>query len=135
MENAYKQIQSAVDNILNVSTIVRRKKKTESDKKRELFFQIITAIEEIQVRQNIMYLDLKLDFANYDEKFLAVVDALLYMHFGHELAEIISFYIWERVTPDGSVNALLAEDGTEIVLNNPYDLWTLLCTMNPKLVE
>jgi len=57
------------------------------------------------------------------------------MHFGHELAEIISFYIWERVTPDGSVNALLAEDGTEIVLNNPYDLWTLLCTMNPKLVE
>jgi len=66
MENAYKQIQSAVDNILNVSTIVRRKKKTESDKKRELFFQIITAIEEIQVRQNIMYLDLKLDFANYD---------------------------------------------------------------------
>lgn len=135
MENEFKQIQTAVDNILNVSTIVRRKKKTESDKKREIFFQIITAIEEIQVRQNLMFMDLKLDFANYDEKFLSVIDALIYMQFGQDIAEIISFYIWDRVTPDGSITPLIAEDGTEVILTNPYDLWALVCALNPKLVE
>ena len=135
MENEFKQIQAAVDNILNVSTIVRRKKKTESDKKREMFFQIITAIEEIQIRQNLMFMDLKLDFANYDEKFLSVIDALIYMQFGQDLAEIISFYVWDRIAPDGSITPLIAEDGSEIILNNPYELWALICALNPKLAE
>lgn len=135
MENEFKQIQAAVDNILNVSTIVRRKKKTESDKKREMFFQIITAIEEIQIRQNLMFMDLKLDFANYDEKFLSVIDALIYMQFGQDIAEIISFYVWDRIAPDGSITPLIAEDGSEIILNNPYELWALICALNPKLAE
>lgn len=135
MENEFKQIQAAVDNILNVSTIVRRKKKTESDKKREMFFQIITAIEEIQIRQNLMFMDLKLDFANYDEKFLSVIDALIYMQFGQDIAEIISFYVWDRIAPDGSITPLIAEDGSEIILNNPYELWALVCALNPKLAE
>lgn len=135
MENEYKQVQAAVDNILNVSTIVRRRKKTASDKKRELFFQIIVAIEEIQVRQNLMYHDLSIDFANYDEKFLTVIDGLLYMHFGHDCAEIISFYIWDRINPEGEITPLIGEDGTEIFLKNPYELWDLLCAINPKLVE
>lgn len=135
MENEFKHIQTAVDNILNVSTIVRRKKKSESDKRREIFFQIMTAIEEIQVRQNLMFIDLKLDFANYDEKFLSVIDALIYMQFGQEVAEIIGFYLWDRVSPDGTITPLVAQDGTQVILNNPYELWDLICQINPKLID
>lgn len=135
MEKAFKQIQLGVDSIINTKTIIRRKKKSTSDKKRELFFNLINNIEELNVRQNIMYADLDLDFANYDEKFFAVIDTLLYMNFGTQCTDVIGFYLYERINPDGSMNPLIVNDKDEVFLNNPYELWNLLCQINPKLHE
>jgi hypothetical protein len=67
MDSEYKQIQLGIDSILNTKTFIRRKKKTQSDKKRELFHQVINGIDELNNRQTIMYADLDLDFSNYDE--------------------------------------------------------------------
>ena len=71
MEKDFKQIQVGVDYILNTKTIVRRKKKTTSEKKKELFYSLINSLEEIMIRQNIMYADLSLDFSSYDEKWFS----------------------------------------------------------------
>ena len=135
MEKDYKQIQLGVDSIIKTKTIVRRRKRSTSDKKRETFFNLINGIEELIVRQNIMYSDLSLDFSNYDEKFFTVIDALLFMHFGKDCMEVISFYLYERVNADGTLNAILDEEDQEIILNNPYELWNLLCQINTKLDE
>ena len=77
MENDFKQIQLGVDPIIGTKTVIRRKKKTEVDKKRELFFNLMNNLDELHVRQNIMYADLNLDFADYDEKFFTVIDLSL----------------------------------------------------------
>lgn len=135
MEKDFKQIQLGVDSIIGTKTLIRRKRKSNSDKKRELFFSLINNIDELTVRQNLMYADLNLDFSNYDEKFFTVIDALLYMHFGKQCMEVISFYLYERLNADGTMNAIITEDETEIILNSPYDLWNLLCQVNPKLDE
>jgi hypothetical protein len=135
MEKDFKQIQLGVDSILGTKTLIRRKRKSNSDKKREMFFNLINSIEELNVRQNLMYADLNLDFSNYDEKFFTVIDTLLFTHYGKDCMEVISFYLYERVNADGTINAILDDNDQEIILNNPYELWNLLCQINPKLDE
>lgn len=132
MEQGLTEIQTAINEILNVKSLIRRKKKTQLDKKRELFISIINSIEQITNRQNLMYADLQLDFANYDESFLETIDALIILHFGKEGAEVISYYLWERQNPDGSINPLQDAEGTLIVLQTASELWDLLLQMNPN---
>ena len=132
MEQGLTEIQTAINEILNVKSLIRRKKKTQLDKKREIFISIINSIEQITNRQNLMYADLQLDFANYDESFLETIDALIVLHFGKEGAEVISYYLWERQNPDGSINPLQDAEGTLIVLQTASELWDLLLQMNPN---
>ena len=94
MEKELTEIQQAINNILNVKSYIRRKKKSQSDKRKELFISIINSIEQIVTRQNVMYMDLQLDFAKYDEPFLDTIDALIILYFGKEGAELISWYLW-----------------------------------------
>lgn len=135
MEKDFKQIQLGVDSIIGTKTIIRRRKKNNSDKNRELFFNVINSIEELNVRQNLMYGDLNLDFADYDEKFFEVIDTLIYMNFGKQCTEVIGFYLYERMNADGTLNPIMVDDNQELFLENPYDLWNLLCKINPKIDE
>lgn len=135
MEQGLTEIQAAINSILNIKSLIRRKKKTQSDKRKELFISIINSIEQIINRQSLMYADLQLDFAAYDEAFLDTIDALLILHFGKEGAEVIGYYLWERLNPDGSINPLLDEENNVIILENANDMWNLLLKINPKYDE
>jgi len=132
MEQGLTEIQTAINEILNVKSLIRRKKKNQSDKKKELFTSIVNAIEHVSNRQNLMYVDLQLDFTTYDESFLDIIDALVILHFGKEGAELIAYYLWDRVNPDGSINPLIDENNNPIVLETANDLWETLLLMNPK---
>lgn len=135
MERELTEIQQAINNILNVKSYVRRKKKSQSEKRRELFISIINSIEQIVTRQNMMYMELQLDFTKYDEPFLDTIDALIIFYFGKEGAELISWYLWERLNPDGTMNPLLDEEGKEVPVNSPAELWSVLVAINPKYDE
>lgn len=135
MEKDFKQIQVGVDYILNTKTIVRRKKKTTSEKKKELFYSLINSLEEIMIRQNIMYADLSLDFSSYDEKFFTAIDIMLNMNFGSKGTDVIGFYLYDRLNDDGSINPLIINEKHEVILKDPYDLWNLLCQITPKINE
>jgi hypothetical protein len=78
-----------------------------------------------------MYTDLSLDFVNYDEAFLDTIDALIILHFGKEGAEVIGFYLWDRLSPDGKIEPLLDEEDKPIYLETAHDLWNLLLKINP----
>ena len=132
MEQGLTEIQTAINEILNVKSLIRRKKKSQSDKKKELFISIVNAIEHVSNRQNLMYVDLQVDFTTYDESFLNIIDALVILHFGKEGAELIAYYLWDRVNPDGSINPLIDENNNPIVLETAGDLWETLLLMNPK---
>lgn len=135
MEKQLTEIQSAINSILSVKSLIRKKKKKQADKKKELFVAIINSIEQIVIRQNLMYTDLQLDFTSYDESFLDTIDALIILHFGKEGAEVISWYLWERLNPDGSTNYLMDEVNNEIHVNTVQELWELLLRLNPKYDE
>jgi hypothetical protein len=131
----YKELKIAIDSILNTSSIVRRRKRSESDKKMELFKQVINGLEEIQARSYIASYELNIDMNNYDEKFLEIIDALIYMNYGKDCYQLVSFYLFERINPeDGTVNPVLIEEtGEEVFLENPYDLYNLMRRINPKI--
>ncbi len=132
MEQGLTEIQTAINNILNIKSLLRRKKKTQTDKRKELFISIVNSIEQIINRQTLMYADLQLDFSAYDEAFLDTIDALIILHFGKEGAEVIGYYLWERLNPDGTINPLVDENDNVIVLENANDLWNLILKINPK---
>ena len=129
----YKEVKLAVDEMLKINSVVRRKKKQEADKKRELFCGVINSIEQLNIRGTLALADLNLDLGSYDEKFFEVIDALIYINFGKECTELISFYLWNRMNPDGTINPILSDDGGEIYLSSPYELYDLLMKINPKL--
>ena len=133
MANDYTNVQTAIDGLLNVKSVVRRRKKTEQNRKKEMFIQVINGLEEAIIRSNIAMVDFGLDYSGYDETFLRVIDSLLYMNFGKDAAELISYYLWDRVNPDGSINPVFDEEDKEIVLKDAHELWELLCKLNPKL--
>ena len=85
------------------------------------------------MRGIILGSDLQLDFRSYDEKFYIIIDYLLELHFGKEGYELISFYLYERINPDGSVNELMDENDNIVPLNTPADLWELLKVNQNKL--
>jgi hypothetical protein len=131
----YKDLKITVDKILNTNSVVRRKRRSEADKKLELFKQVINTLEEIQARSIISQYDLNIDLSNYDDKFLEVIDALLYTSYGKECYNLISFYLYERINPeDNTINPIIIEmTGEEVYLNNPYDLYNLMRRVNPKI--
>lgn len=119
-------IKKSIDDILGTDTSLRRKKKSEDDINRERFEKIIHTLEEVEVRAMILGNDLKLDFTEYDEKFYFIIDSLFHMNFGKEGAELIFFYLYDRINADGTSNGLMNDEGEVIELTSPTDLWYLL---------
>ena len=135
MERELTEIQQAINLMLNVKSLVRRKKKKQADKKRELFVSIINSIEAVSNRQSLMYADLQLDFTKYDESYLEIIDALILLHFGKDGTELIGWYLWERLNPDGSLNYLLDENDDPFTVEDANQLWDILVALNKPADE
>lgn len=133
MEESFDNIRQAIDQLLNTKSAIKRKKQTKQVHNRELFISIINSIQMIGTRANLAFSDLKLDFSTYDEPFLEIIDALLLLKYGKEACELISFYLWERENPDGSINDIYDEDNNRIPLETPIDLWNIILKVNPNL--
>ena len=130
MENKGEQhaqgVKASLEGITGADLSLKRKRKTEKDVNREVFEKIILALEKASVRSSIIGGDFQLDFTEYDETFYEIIDNLILMHFGKEAAELIFFYVYERINPDGSVNALADVNGDIVPMNGPSDLWDLI---------
>jgi len=122
----FDNIRQAIDKLLSVKSAIKRKSKTKEVQARELFITIINSLEMLNNRATILYNDLKLDFSTYDESFLEIIDALMFMKFGEEACEVISFYLWERQNLDGSINELQDAEGNVVPLENATDLWNVI---------
>ena len=133
--NKFREIQNAVDQLLNIKSVTKRKKKSSNDKKRESFFQIINTIDELNVRQNLLYAEMGVDFSSYDERYYNIIDMLIALSFGKQCTDLIGFYLYERINVDGSINPIITEDGRELYLQDAYELWDLMRLINPKIAD
>ena len=132
MEEHTQGIKTSIESIIGSDTVLKRKKKTQNDINKESFEKLIQTIEEVQVRSTLLHAEFKLDLFDYEEKFYEVIDRLFNIHFGREASEIIFFYVYERMNPDGTVNHLADVEGNPIPLESPSDLWALANYLKEK---
>lgn len=128
-------IKNAMDSIIGVHTVLRPKKKTEDDEDKKLFVKIIQALEQAEIRSNILNSDLTIDLTNYNDTFYTAIDGLIYLYFGKEAGELVFFYLYERVNPDGTINELIDENGQTVTLNSASDLWEILKLVQAQVKE
>ena len=129
------ELKRAFDALLNTSTSLKRKKKNTADRKREMFLQIVTLCEAVITREVLLAADFKLQLDGYNEDFYQIIYSLLLLYLGKDGFELISFYLYDRINPDGTINYLLDENQNEVKLETAEDLFNLLCKVNPSLFE
>ena len=125
-ESSYDDIRKAVDSLLKVNSTVKRKKKAYIEKQKDLFVNIITALQAAQTRTYLTQAELKLDFSSYDEMYLQIIDSLILLYFGKEGYEVVSFYLYEKWNPDGSINELFDDEENIVPSTTPEDIWNIL---------
>ena len=125
-QGGFDDIKKAVDQLLKINSTVKRKKKAYLDKQKDLFISIMNALQAAQIRTALTQTELKLDFGTYDEMFLQIIDSLILLHFGKEGYELISFYLYEKINPDGSVNELHDDENNIVPSETPQDIWNIL---------
>lgn len=133
--NQNEELKRAFDALLNTSTSLKRKKKSNVDRKREMFLQVVNMCEAVITREILLAADFKLQFDNYNEDFYRIIDSLLLLYLGKQGFELVSFYLYDRLNPDGSINYLLDEEQKEVKLETAEDLFNLLCKINPSLFD
>jgi hypothetical protein len=119
-------IKQSLENILNADFKIKRKKRTELDIQRDLFFKIILSLEKLNMRSNVLNIDLDIDLTKYDEVFYNTIDDLLLLHFGKTIAEIVFFYVYDRIDQEGNIIYLKDSNGNPVILDNVNDLWHLI---------
>jgi hypothetical protein len=125
-QNSYDDIKKAVDQLLKITSTVKRKKKAYIDKQKDLFISILMALQASQTRTVLTQTELKLDFSTYDEMYLQIIDSLVLLHFGKEGFELISWYLYEKINPDGSFNEIQNDEGEIVPSDTPEDIWNVL---------
>lgn len=126
MEGNIDDAKKSIDLILGSDTTLTRRKKTQVDVTRELFNKIIINLEQANTRSFLLSNDFHLDLTKYDDVFYEAIDNLIVLQFGKEASELIFFYLYDRIDPEGNIQSLVDPNGNEILLQNPDDLWMLL---------
>ena len=119
-------VKTTLETMIGTDLSLKRKKKSENDLNRDMFEKIIIALEKANIRTAIVGAEFDLDLSKYDESFYEVIDNLIMMQFGKQASEVIFFYVYERMNPDGSINELRDINDNPVILNNPTDLWELV---------
>jgi hypothetical protein len=119
-------VKQSLEKIIGSDLGLKRKRKTEEDIQREIFEKFIIKLEQVNVRTALLGGDFNIDFSKYDEEFYEVIDSLILLHFGKEAAEVIFFYVYERINPDGSINELRDSGDNVVPLNSIQDLWVVV---------
>ena len=119
-------IKKSIDEIIGSSTVIRNKRPSEENIQQDKFEKIILALEAAEVKTTILHTEFKMDFSDYNEHFYVAIDSLLELWLGKELVELVFFYLYDRINPDGTMNGLMDDEGNEIILESPTDLWLLI---------
>ena len=119
-------IKQSLENILNADFKIKRKKRTELDIQRDLFFKIVLSLEKLNMRSNVLNVDLDINLTKYDEVFYDTIDNLLLLHFGKNIAEIVFFYVYDRIDQEGNITYLNDSNDNPVILDNVNDLWNLI---------
>jgi len=98
---------------------------------KDYFCDLIDIYEATVARSKKLYHEYGIKFADYDENFLIIIDNLLYLKYGEWKAEIITWYVWERIDEEDNILDLEYENTKTgfkktVIVKCSEDLWDIL---------
>jgi hypothetical protein len=133
MKEPLSLLKQSLDQLLQADTSIKRKNKTTFFKKKDLFLNIINHYEAAITKSYLLEKDFKIDTSKYEENFHQVIDSFILLSFGKEIYELLSFYFYDRINPDGTINKLMLPSNEEIQIGNAEELWSLIVKINPDI--
>ena len=133
MKEPLNLLKQSLDQLLQADTSIKRKNKTTFFKKKDLFINIVNHYEAAITKYYLLEKDFKIDTSKYEENFHQVIDSFILLSFGKEVYQLLSFYFYERINPDGSVNKLVLPNEEELDISNAEELWSLIVKIKPDI--
>ena len=119
-----KQIKKLTD-LIGKGINIQENKKSEKLKEKQFFFDIISELCQMEAKSQIMSSS-GINVMEYEEGYLKVINALLKKHFGEAKTQIIMWWVFESINPEGEVSALVDENKKEHIINTPQELYKFL---------
>ena len=137
--NLQNSLQEAFEQLLNSPVLIRKQRRNKAFKKKILFISLIEQYEKALNKSARLQSEFGLDLFEYEEPFYGVIDKLMLLTWGVNVYELVTFYLYERLNLDGTINYLVEtkKDGTEVevFLKTPEDLYNYLSQMIPDFLN
>ena len=138
-QNLQNSIHEAFKQLLNSPILIKNQRRNKAFKKKILFISLIEQYEKALNKSNRLQSEFGLDLFEYEEPFYGVIDKLMLLTWGMNVYELVTFYLYERLNLDGTLNYLVEtkEDGSEIevFLKTPEDLYNYLSQIIPDFLN
>jgi hypothetical protein len=134
-----KNLEEGFKKLFNSSIILKKQRINKENKKKQLFISFLNEYEEILKKSFDLSNQFKIDLYEYEEGYFNSIDKLMLLMWGESAYDVISYYLYDRFSLDGSLNVLYEqqEEGPdkEIILKNPEDLYNYLIQIYPDFLK
>ena len=128
-------LEAGFNKLFNSPIIIRKKKRDQALKKKALFISLVTQYEKSVKLQT----EFAIDLFDYEGSYYEVIDKLMLLMWGGDIYEIVTYYLYERLNLDGSLNSIIEtnEEGveTEVFLKTAEELYNYLLKINPDFLN
>jgi hypothetical protein len=127
-------LKTGFDKMLGVNTIIKRKQKSLQNQKKDAFISIINKYDEALTRSVILQSSFKIDLTDYEDPYYSIIDDLILLSWGPDIYSLIEFFFYGRIGEDGIENFIEDENGNEIYIRTPEDLYLLIEKLYPGII-
>jgi PIN domain nuclease of toxin-antitoxin system len=132
-------LEAGFNKLFNSPVIIKKKKRDQALKKKALFVSLITQYE-ISLNKSVkLQEEFAIDLFDYEGSYYEIIDKLMLLMWGGSIYEIITYYLYERLNLDGSLNGIIetneAGEETEVFLKTPEELYNYLVQVNPNFLN
>jgi PIN domain nuclease of toxin-antitoxin system len=132
-------LEAGFNKLFNSPVIIKKKKRDQALKKKALFISLITQYE-ISLNKSVkLQEEFAIDLFDYEGSYYEIIDKLMLLMWGGSIYEIITYYLYERLNLDGSLNGIIetneAGEETEVFLKTPEELYNYLVQVNPNFLN
>lgn len=140
MNNELKyNLETGFDKLFNSPIIIRKKKRDQVLKKKILFISLISQYEISLNKSAKLQTEFAINLFDYEGSYYEVIDKLMLLMWGGDIYEILTYYLYERLNLDGSLNSIIEinEEGieTEVFLKTSEELYNYLLKLNPDFLN
>ena len=127
--DGFNEIKQVFETILGTPVSIEQE---EIDVEKNIFILIIQEIETLNNNEHAIFENTKIDLSSITDSYLSVIEKLFMLSFGEQAYDIIIWYLFHRVSPDGTIVKLENQQGETFEINTPEQLWEFITTKLPN---